>query len=486
MEQTVTLSNWQFILLLILAAYAVLRLLILPLFQRLIYNRSQMTERMLDKELEFGLPSYALANRQLWIDRIVSDPDVKDAIETLAEQLQSKEAAVAEARKYAAEIAPNFNALLYFRIGYWLARKSLRLFYWIQVGSSAKSEYEGIPKDSCVVIVSNHRSNFDPLLLVYLTSNSAPVSYSAGEWAIITPFQQLLHTLGFYIIRRDQADNALYHKILERYVFLAASHCIPQGVFIEGGLSRDGRIQPLKLGLLNYLVKSVGKNSCKDIVFIPCALNYDKIPEDRTLIAHQEEGFEEKGHLYTLFSALKFFATLATYLIPRRHKPFGFACVNFGSPISLNAWQEEHDVIINHQDRAGRRESITALGNELATRVGGLLPLLPTYLLARVLAESDDLPISELNLKIRATKLIDDLVSIGAPVFLPNNEGDYALSQGIYVLMRRRVIEPTGDGRFDLVESNRKLLEYYCNTISDSVDSISEHRDGGIESESGA
>jgi len=479
MEETVTLANWQFLLLLILAAYALLQLLILPLLQRLIYHRSQTAERLLNEELKFGLPSYALANRQLWIDRIVSDAEVKDAIDQAAGPLQTNEAALAKARKYAAEIVPNFNALLYFRFFYWLARKCLRLFYWIQVGSSAQSEYEEIAKDSCIVMVSNHRSNFDPLLLIYLTSKTAPISYSAGEWAIVTPFRQFLHAIGFYIIRRDQADNPLYHKILERYVFLATSHCIPQGVFIEGGLSRDGRLQPLKLGLLNYMVKAAGEDSCKDIVFIPCALNYDKIPEDKTLIAHQEEGFKAKGRFYSLFSFLKFIATITTYMMSRRHKPFGYACVNFGSPISLNAWQQEHDVVINLQVEAGRRESITALGNELATRVSDLIPILPTYLLARVLSESNDLPISELNLKVRATKFIEYLINKGAPVFLPNNEGDYALSQGIYVLLRRNIIEPTGDGRFNLVESRRNLLEYYCNTISGVIDSVSD--DGGEE-----
>jgi glycerol-3-phosphate O-acyltransferase len=476
MEETVTLTNWQFILLMLLAAYALLQLLILPFLQRFIYNRSQTTERILDEELKFGLPSYALANRQLWIDRIVSDPQVKAAIAN-ASTLKSKDAALAEARKYAAEIVPTFNAMLYFRIGYWVARKCLRLFYWIQVGFSAQSDYQGIPKDSCVVMVSNHRSNFDPLLLIYLTSKLAPVSYSAGEWALVTPFQQCLHALGFFIIRRDQADNPLYHRILERYVYLATSHCIPQGVFIEGGLSRDGRVQPLKLGLLNYLVKAIGENSCKDIVFVPCALNYDKIPEDKTLIARQEEGFTEKGRLYSLFSFLKFFATVTTYVVPRRHKPFGYACVNFGKPVSLNAWQQDRDVVIKEQGDSDRRESITALGNDLATRISNLIPILPTYLLARVLGDSDDLPISELNLKVRATKLIESLISIEAPVFLPNNDGDYALSQGIYVLLRRNVIEPTGDGRFDLVESKRKLLEYYCNTISGFIDSVPDKGD---------
>jgi len=477
MENTVTLANWQFLLLLLLAAYALWRLLVLPLLQRLIYNRSQSTERILDEELKFGLPSYALANRQLWIDRIINDPQVRGAIEQAAETSQSNEAALDAARKFAAEIVPTFNALFYFRVGYWVARKWLRLFYWIQVGFSAQSEYKDIPSDSCVVMVSNHRSNFDPLLLIYLTSKTAPVSYSAGEWALVTPFQQFLHMLGFFIVRRDQSDNPLYHKILERYVFLATSHCIPQGVFVEGGLSRDGRMQPLKLGLLNYLVKALDAGDCKDIVFIPCALNYDKIPEDKTLIAHQREGFGAKGRLYSLVSFLKFFGTITTYMISRKHKPFGYACVNFGKPVSLNAWQRERGVIISEQDQAARRQSITALGDELAARIGDLLPVLPTYLLASVLGNSNDLPISELNLKVRATKLIEDLTAAGVPVFLPNNDGDYALSQGIYVLLRRKIIEPTGDGRFDLVESKRKLLAYYCNTISPFVGPVSSDGD---------
>ena len=134
--------------------------------------------------------------------------------------------ALNEAKKLAAEIVPTFNAILYFHIGYWVARKYLRLYYWIQVGFSAQSEYKEIPKDACVIMVSNHRSNFDPLLQIYLTSKTAPVSYSAGEWALAFPFKQFLHMLGFFIVRRDQADNPLYHKILERYVFLATSNCI--------------------------------------------------------------------------------------------------------------------------------------------------------------------------------------------------------------------------------------------------------------------
>ncbi len=477
MADMVTLSPWQFYLLLALAAYALARLLMLPLLQRIVYRRSRSTERALDEELEFGLPAYAMANRQLWIDRIISDPQVIDAIEKAVANNGSREQALLEAKRLATQIVPTFNALLYFRIGNWIARKWLRAFYWLEVGFSAQQEYRDIPRDATVVIVSNHRSNFDPLFLIYLTSKNAPVSYSAGEWALVTPFRQFIHALGFIIVRRDQSDNALYHKILERYVFLATSHCIPQGLFIEGSLSRDGRMQPLKLGMLNYLVKAVDEASCRDIVFIPCALNYDKIPEDKTLIVHQEDGFRNKGRFYALLAFLKFFASVATYVVPRQHKPFGYACVNFGKPLSLHAWQRQHGVDLKTRNDAARRQSITQLGNDLAGRISALLPILPTYLLASVLGSSDGEPISELELKVRATRLIDDLTRRGIPVFLPNNDGDYALSQGVYVLLRRKIIEPTGDGRFRLVADRRGLLEYYCNTIAGFIDPKSD--DGG-------
>jgi len=138
MAGTVTLAGWQFVLLLVLATYAVWRLLLFPVLQRLIYRRSQITEKILEEELQFGLPAYAMANRQLWVDRVISDPEVNAAIEHAAESLGSKKSAQREARKFASEIVPSFNALLYFRIGYWIARKWLRLFYWIQVVFSSK------------------------------------------------------------------------------------------------------------------------------------------------------------------------------------------------------------------------------------------------------------------------------------------------------------------------------------------------------------
>ena len=73
MQDVVTLPWWQFAGLVLLSIYAVFRLLILPVLQNYIYRRSRATRKSLGEELNFGLPSYALANRQIWLDRLIND-----------------------------------------------------------------------------------------------------------------------------------------------------------------------------------------------------------------------------------------------------------------------------------------------------------------------------------------------------------------------------------------------------------------------------
>lgn len=466
MSDIVELKFWVYIILLMLATYGFFQLVILPLVQQFIYRRFQATERILDEELDFGLPTYALASRRLWIDRLRNDPVVQDVIRTIIKEGDISEYKVRKkAREYANEIVPSFNAFLYFRLGYWVTKFSLRLLYWVRIGYGSERNYDNITKDDCVVLVSNHRSNFDPLLLIHMTSHRAPLSYSAGEWALTFPFRQILHAFGFYIVSRKRSGDRLYHCLLRRYVFLATSQCVPQGLFLEGGLSRDGQMRPLRLGLLNYLIRAHQEGNCKDIIFVPAALNYDRIPEFKSLIAHQDKGYKNKNRFYSLISFIRFMATVATYMLPRRHKAFGYSCVNFGVPVSLSQWQKENNVNINQLPASARREMIGRLGQDLAGRINDLVPVLPTNILASIFKQNTEFPLSEMDLKVKATDLIKKLTRQGVPVFLPRNDEDYALSQGIYILIREKIIRPVGDGRFTLVEHNRKLLAYYCNVI---------------------
>ena len=370
----------------------------------------------------------------------------------------------ARARRDAEEIVPFFNVLLYFRLGYWLARWLLRLMYWIHAEFADKEALGKIGRDSCVVLVSNHRSNIDPFLLIYLASKRSAISYSAGEWARGWPIRYLLHAIGFYIVRRDGGGDRLHKTLLERYVYLAASNCVPQGLFLEGALTRDGKMQPLKLGLLNYLLKANGQGNCKDIVFVPVGLSYDRIPEDKTLIEHSKQGFGEKNRFYAMLSLLRFLVLIMPRMIGLT-KPYGKVVANFGRPLSLVEWQASTGLSLADSEPSLRRGIVDSLGEELAQRIESLIPVLPVALLARGLLDKEKEGISELQLKREALSHADILRQKGVVVALEDNTEDRAFDAALYMLLKRKLIKLGGDGRLHTAPQGLAILEYYRNSI---------------------
>jgi glycerol-3-phosphate O-acyltransferase len=464
MSASVGMPLWLLLPLSFFALAGLWLLVIVPLLSGVIYRRRQRSLRKLDEQLEFGLSDYAVAPRREWLDRLLSDREVVAAIEKVAADSGATVDSVrARARNIAEEIVPFFNVLLYFRLGYWVARWFLRTMYWINVEFSDREALAKIGRDSCVVLVSNHRSNLDPFLLIYLASKRSAISYSAGEWALSWPIRYLLHAIGFYIVRRDGSGDDLHRTLVERYVWLAASHCVPQGLFLEGELSRDGEMQPLRLGLLNYLLKAHGQGSCKDIVFVPVGLAYDRIPEDRTLVEHQRQGFGDKGGLYPLLSLGRFLVLIMPRMIGLG-KPFGQVVANFGSPLSLSQWLQSTQQTLDVSGSGLRREAVGNLGEALAERIKALIPVLPVALLTQVLLQAEE-GIPELQLKRDALVLADRLRAASVPVALEVNEEDRSFSQAMYLLLKRRQIELTGDGRLCVIAEARPLLAYYRNAI---------------------
>ena len=56
-------------------------------------------------------------------------------------------------------------------------------------------------------------------------------SYAVGEWARVWLLQSLIRSMGAYFIRRDSRD-ALYRKVLSRYVHMATASGVVQAIFL--------------------------------------------------------------------------------------------------------------------------------------------------------------------------------------------------------------------------------------------------------------
>src|SRR5207247_7264022 len=86
---------------------------------------------------------------------------------------------------------------------------------------------------------------------------------------------------------RRRFRERLYHALLERYVRLITRNGVTQGIFPEGGLTRDGRLRSPKLGLLDYILTTLNDPTfTRDIWLVPVAINYDRALEDRSPLRH--------------------------------------------------------------------------------------------------------------------------------------------------------------------------------------------------------
>src|SRR5204863_9568540 len=60
---------------------------------------------------------------------------------------------------------------------------------------------------------------------------------------------------------------------------------VTQGIFLAGGLSRDGKLGKAKIGLLDYVLGVARDPEMRQRLYVvPVAINYDRVLEDRSLL----------------------------------------------------------------------------------------------------------------------------------------------------------------------------------------------------------
>src|SRR5262249_22944130 len=137
MRDGVTLPLWLAIVLVLLAAWATVDLLLIPSVRYLLRRRVNRVLEELETRLKIRIPPFKLTKRDVLIDRLLFDPHVQHAAESYARERDMPRAVVMrEVGRYAREIVPAFNAYVYFRVGYWLARNLARSLYRVRLGYS--------------------------------------------------------------------------------------------------------------------------------------------------------------------------------------------------------------------------------------------------------------------------------------------------------------------------------------------------------------
>jgi glycerol-3-phosphate O-acyltransferase len=465
MNRAVTLPLWLAVVVLLLAAWAAVDRLVIPSARWVVRRRVRRVLEELSTRLRIRIPPFKLTRRDVLISRLLEDPEVERASE-----LEARESGVPlsdardRVRRYAHEIVPAFNAYLYFRIGYGVARALARRLYRVRLGYADEPSLASVPEDATVVFLINHRSNMDYVLVSYLVAERAALSYAVGEWARIWPLQTLIRSMGAYFVRRNSKDP-LYRKVLERYVSMATAAGVTQAVFPEGGLSRDGRLRPPRLGILDYMVRGFDPKGARDVVFIPTGINYDRTLEDRTLLSDPDTSARRPDGARLFLETLRFAARNARLMASNRWHRFGYACVNFGTPVSLREYLGRRGFDFRSLSREEHSRRLEELARRLMESVARVIPVVPVSLVASAFVADPSRAWSELELKAEVLRRIEELESRGALVYVPRQDQDYAIQVGLRMLTLRRLVDGSG-GLYRARASELPLLAYYANSIS--------------------
>lgn len=410
---------------------------------------------------------FKLASRAHVRERLMADAEILAAVREHARENGVSDAiALKRARGYVNEIVPFFNVIAYFQIGYRLSRAALNFFYKVTVEFEDRAAIQRLPKNAVLLYLMNHRSNADYVLVGYALSGQVAISYAVGEWARAFPLEYLFKAFGAYFVRRRYRER-LYHTVLERYVQLITRQGVTQGIFLEGGLTRDGRLRPPKIGLLDYVIGIAREREYRERLYVvPVAVNYDRVLEDRSLLLElaRHEGRPRASRLRQVAEVTHFLAGNVARLITRRWKRYGRAAVVIGRPIPLEPWfvRERNLFDLPRPERLAR---VQRLCDSIMSIIGGLIPVTPVALACAAIQsfEADFIPRS--RLLDRMTEMRDALVELNGRVIRADRDSAETFDRAWRMLRMRRILLRTGDG-FSVMPRNRGLISYYANSIA--------------------
>ena len=201
------------------------------------------------------------------------------------------------------------------------------------------------------------------------------------------------------------------------------------------------------MGLLKYITDGFDP-TVRDVVFVPVALNYDRVLEDRILLEALARG--GKGFRARISVVAGFFLKQFWLRLRGKYHKFGYAAVSFGHPLSLSDFATRHD-----------GDMAEPLADELMHRINAVVPVLPVPLVAAII-ESADHPLSRAAIEAEFATWMVKLHD--AHVHLPRDDLSYAVESGLRMLLERRMIEKQ-EGCFVANPHEAAALAFYANSV---------------------
>jgi glycerol-3-phosphate O-acyltransferase len=393
------------------------------------------------------------------------------AIKAIKREASSKKISYKQARKTARKYAYEFAA----NQSYFVVRFLDKILTWmwnkiysgIEVHNAER--LREIADEAEIIYVPCHRSHMDYLLLGYTLYRQGlfPPHIAAGINLNFWPAGPILRRGGAFFMRRSFAGNKLYTAMFNEYVHTLFSRGVSVKFFPEGGRSRTGRLLQPKTGMMTMAVNSFIRGVKRPMVLIPVNLGYEKILEGNEYLGEMHgnsKKSESVGQLLGVRKVLK--------------RSYGKAYVNFGKPINLQDYLDEHQPDwINLKHKLEKSNStinelrpqwlspiVKQLSSDLMRGINEAAIVNPVNLISTVLLATERNAIDRKQLVrvldcylylLRTRPYSEDIV-------LPDGDGEEVVSQAEKLGMLQRAPHGMGDVNF-VGNEDAILLSYYRN-----------------------
>lgn len=277
-----------------------------------------------------------LVAKEAIIDEILRDPQFTMALEELALETKGTFNDIsAKARQYLNEIAADVNYSYVHLVALVLNYLWDNIYDGVVIKHDQLNRIREIAGKNPIVLVPMHRSHIDYLLIshIFYNHNITFPHVCAGNNMNFWPIGRLVRKCGGFFIRRRLAGNHLYKESLFSYIktLLKKSHCIE--FYIEGTRSRTGKMLKPKFGILSQILRTHHEGACDDILFVPIAINYDQIIEQKSYRAESRGEEKKKENAAELAKVSRVIS-----------KKYGKVYIEFAPHLSLNDYLKEKNI----------------------------------------------------------------------------------------------------------------------------------------------
>ncbi|MGD9158601.1 MAG: 1-acyl-sn-glycerol-3-phosphate acyltransferase [Desulfobacteraceae bacterium] len=360
-----------------------------------------------------------------------------------------------KAGEYFDEIAADYNSsyVMFLRTGLsWLWKK---LYNGIDTIPSELAEIREWARKGPLIYVPSHKSHIDYLVINYILyhNNMHIPRIAAGQNLTFWPMGHIFRKCGAFFIRRSFQGAKLYAEVFSRYVKALLQEGHPIQFYIEGGRSRNGKLVQPKTGFLSILLQGYEQGYCKDLIFIPTSVIYDRILEEKSYRKELGGGTKESENFRQVIQARRFLKS-----------SYGKIYIRFDKPFSLRDYTAS-------EGSSASGEMHRSLAVHVANSINKVTLITPLSLISTAILTSHRKGFYLPELRETVELYLKLANRLNAPISNSMLDKEKAVDDSIVLLTEWNIIEytnePSGDEKvFYFIQDDKKLeLEYYKNSI---------------------